>query len=150
MSTEWLTIQSFQRSQNLLDAINTLLIHLKLKLMGIKDEESEQALAQAREKLSNFLEFIDKVFNQVQQIEHEPLTGMDPRQRELIRRLSSANKNKKKYRSDLFRKSPKAVEKLLHSKNPQEQKRLIESLAELRILLEEHIGEDTRKVLGEI
>ena len=150
MSTEWLTIQSFQQSQDLLDAINTLSIHLKLKLAGIKDAESEGALTEARGKLSVFVRFIDKVFDRFAQVEYEPLTGMDPRQRQLIRSFASAKRNKKKYRSDLFRKSPEVVEKLLYSKKPEEQRRLIESLSELRTLLEEHISEDTRRILGEI
>jgi len=150
MSNEWLTIQSFQQSQDLLDAINTLSIHLKLQLSGLEDNESDLALKKAKDKLSIFLKNLENHLNLIQEIETKPLTGIDPRLRQLIRKFAAAKKKKRNFCSDLFRKSPSTVEKILHSNNPKDQKSLIESLAEIRKLLEEHINTDTRRIIGEI
>ena len=59
MSTKWLAIQSFQYDRNLIAAINTLSIHLKLELAGISNVEKAKEVYEARNTLSSFLEKIE-------------------------------------------------------------------------------------------
>lgn len=150
MKTEWLTIQSFQQSQELIDAINTLSIHLKLKSLGIDDGENRGNIQQAREKLSEFLKSIDKVMHDVDEVDAEPLTGVDPRFRQFIRNFVAARKNSRQFNSSLFKKSLPALIKLLESEKPRNTQMLLDSLSDLRILLEEHIHSDTLRLIGDI
>src|SRR2546428_660527 len=55
MKAHWLVVQSFQQSQDLLDAINTLSIHTKLELAGVRDEQRADPAEDARRKIDNFL-----------------------------------------------------------------------------------------------
>lgn len=150
MTSEWLSIQSFVQTQDLLDAINTLSLHLKLKLLGIGDEEDRERVQEARQKLAEFLETLEKVIKQVENVETEPLTGLDPRSRQLIRNFAAARKNRKQFKSTLFKKSPAAILKLLDSDKERDEKALLKSLSDLRILLEEHITIDTMRIIGDI
>ena len=54
MSTHWLDIQSFQQSQELLSAINTLSIHRKLTDKGYLDIRKKESAEQAIETLVAF------------------------------------------------------------------------------------------------
>lgn len=54
MSTDWLNIQSFQQSQELLSAINTLSIHHKLTGKGYLDTNRKEEAEQAVETLVAF------------------------------------------------------------------------------------------------
>ena len=147
MSTQWLAIQSFQQSQGLLAAINTSSIHLKLKLAGVNDEKRMGAVAEAKETLSSFLKTLDKVVNEVEQLKARPLTGVDPRLRQLAKNFVAAKQRGWQFHSDLFSKSPAQVAELLQATRKEDQKALIESLGELRTLLEEHIHSDAAQIL---
>ncbi len=76
MSTQWLTVRSFQQSQELLEAINALSIQIKLKLAGIKDQDRENQAKEAQESLKAFLGDLD-VF-----VGAGPVTGADARTRQ--------------------------------------------------------------------
>ena len=56
MSSDWLNIQSFQQSQELLSAINTLSIHRKLTDKGYHDTNRKEAAEQAAETLISFFQ----------------------------------------------------------------------------------------------
>jgi len=75
MSTQWLAVQSFERSQDMLGAMNTLSIHLKLRLAGVPDEERRQAAARARETLTTFFKKLDATVQETQRGEATPLLG---------------------------------------------------------------------------
>lgn len=150
MSNQWLAVQSFQQGQDLLAAINTLVIHLKLKLMGVGDEERAEAVEKAKVTLFSFLKTLDKVVRQVEQGNGGPLTGIDPRLRQLAKNFVIAKQGKPRLHLHLCEESPLQVAYLLKSTEPDKQEALIKSLAELRTLLEEHISNDTTQILAEI
>lgn len=150
MSTQWLAVQSFQQSQDLLAAINTLSIYLKLRFAGLSDERRAQSVAKAKATLAAFLKTLEKVVHQVEQTKAGPLTGVDPRLRQLAQSFVAAKQDKCRFHSDLFSKSPARVAELLEATEPDDQKALVESLAELRTLLEEHIYSDVTQILEEI
>ena len=149
MSTDWLAIQSFQRSQDLLSAINTLSIHTKLRLSGVADEERARAVAEAREKLASFLEAFEKIVQQAGQAERGALLGIDPRLRQLARSFVAAKRDRHRFRSRLFTQSPSDAVDLLASTDEKDQQALVECLTDLRTLVEEHIYTDTHRILTE-
>lgn len=149
MSTDWLAIQSFQRSQDLLAAINTLSIHTKLRLSGVADEERAEATAEAREKLASFLETFEKIVQQAEQAEGGMLLGIDPRLQQLVRSFVTAKRDKGRFHSTLFTQSPSDAVDLLASTDEEDQQALVECLTDLRTLVEEHIYTDTQRILSQ-
>ena len=150
MSHQWLAIQSFQQSQNLLDAINTLSIHLKLKLVGIPDQERVEASDKARETLSSFLGKLQDVIHKTEQVKAMPILGVDSRLKQLAKSFIAAKDNRRRFHSALFTKNICHVTQLLSSTQEKDEKELVESLAELRVLIQEHIHTDASRILGEV
>ena len=149
MSTDWLAIQSFQRSQDLLAAINTLSIHTKLRLSGVADEERAKAASEARGKLASFLEAFEKIVQQAEQADGGILLGIDPRLQQLARSFVTAKRDRNKFHSRLFTQPPSETVWLLASADEKDQRALVESLTDLRTLFEEHIYTDTHQILTE-
>ncbi len=149
MSTDWLAIQSFHRSQDLLAAINTLSIHTKLKLSGVADEERAEAAAKAGEKLVSFLEAFDKIVQQAERADGEALLGIDPRLQQLARSFVTAKRDRSRFQSRLFTQSPSRTVELLTATEERDQRALVECLTDLRTLVEEHIYTDTHQILSQ-
>ena len=158
MSTQWLAIQSFQHSQDLLNAINTLSIHIKLRLAGIADNRRAKAAAKAKQTLISFLKSFESIVRDSEEAKGRPVLGVDPRLRELARSFSAAKNDRQRFRSILFTKTileVLALLKVVGTKDEKERlpifgKALVESLSELRALIEEHVHKDTAQILGEI
>lgn len=147
-STEWLAIQSFGQDQDILSAINTILIHTKLRLAGIEDEARAAAVAQAREELEAYLETLERIICQAEEAEGGALVGVDPRLRQLARSFVAAKQERRKHQSVLFEESPSHVADLLTATDEEKQKALIESLSELRTLIEEHFYTNASQILS--
>jgi hypothetical protein len=150
MSIRWLTVQSFQQSQDLLAAVNALSIHLKSELARIPDEERAAAAEQARELLSSFFDQFEVILNKVEHEDEEPVLGADPRLRQLARNFIEARRNRRRFHSELFACSSAHIKHLLHSKGDGDKRALVQCLADLRVLLEEHLQVDAERMLGDI
>jgi hypothetical protein len=150
MSTEWLAVQSFQHSQAVLGAINTLSIHLKLNLAGIPDQERAEEATQARETLTSFLKELETVVDELEREDTRPVVGADPRLRQLGESFIEAKRDGRRFRSALFGENLSDVRQLLQSDQAEDQQRLLKSLEELRVLVEEHIHDEAMQLLGEI
>ena len=149
MENKWLTIQSFEKNQNLLELLNKLLIHFKLAEKGLDDKMSSEEIEESKKALTNFLK---KLNLQIHGIESgsDTLTGIDLRSRRLIRNFMEAKRGGTKFKSDLFKSSPSKVLEMMNSTNKDEKTELISSLTELRGLLEEHVALDAQDLIGEI
>ena len=150
MSVRWLSFQSFQHSQELISAINTLLIHLKLKESGNPDEARDEKAKQAHEKILAFLDSFEKIVSDVESGAAKPTLGADIRFRQLAKSFVKATNNRRRFQSILFQnKIAKFKDSLAEGKDAD--KRIwIESLEELRLLVEEHLYDDMEQVLGEV
>lgn len=148
MDAEWLAMQSFRQNQDLLAAINTLSIHSKLALAGMRNEKGAENVAMARETLVSFLEAFEKVIEQAEHAKNEPLLGVDMRLRQLANSFLAARRNRSRFHSALFARSIADMVSLLTSTEQKDRKALIECLTELRILVEEHAHADTSRILG--
>jgi hypothetical protein len=145
VTTEWLAIQSFQYSQNLLSAINTLSIHTKLYLAGIPDEERAEAADRARETLASFLEELEPMVQEEEK--GNVVLGIDPRRHQLVKSFIFA-RNRNRFHSILFQGKSSRVQELLRSDERKDLRSLLPCLEELRVLLEEHIRADAMQILG--
>ncbi len=150
MSTQWLTLQSFQQGQDLLEAINFVSIHTKLQRNGMANTENASAILQNKEKIKSFLQVLSPLVQQSEKNPDKPLLGIDMRRRQLVDRFLEAKRNPRRFRSALFKKSIEDTIELLDSESEGNRQQLINCLADLRVLLEEHIDRDTVRILGEI
>lgn len=148
METKWLTVQSFQRNQNLLDLINMLLIHFKLEMEGHNSMFNEVEIQEAEQKIKLFLEKLTRLVKSLEDNKGEPLTGTDYRLRNLARDFVDAKNKGRKYKSVLFKASPLPVLEMLQ--NNERSENLIDSLTELRTLVEEHISADSSEIFGHL
>jgi hypothetical protein len=150
MSVQWLAVQSFQHNQDLLSAINKLSIHLRLQLEGNNDTERGEEANKAREILSSFLRELETLVKDKEGGESVPVLGANPRLRQLARSFMNAKHDRRRFHSSLFRNGAGCFQRLLESNAKEEQQALLESLEDLRLLVEEHMHVDAERVLGEI
>ncbi len=148
METKWLTVQSFQRNQSLLDLINKLLIHFKLEKEGHQSTFGDIEIREAEQSIKRFLEKITLLVKSLEENKGEALTGTDYRLRSLARNFVDAKTKKRKYKSVLFKVSPEPVLQMLEANERSD--KLISSLSELRTLLEEHISADSTEIFGHL
>lgn len=148
MTPKGQAIQSFQENQKFISAINTLSIHIKLKMAGHSDLNRKEAIPGARGKLCAFLTELN---SQVQcaEVDNKPLLGVDPRRRQFVRHLIAA-KNSSRISSPFLLNKLEESSQLLHSDVEADKQAILLFLEELRMLLEEHIASDTEILLGRI
>ena len=150
MNTHWLNIQSFQRSQELLSAINTLSIHRKLNLNGNPDLDRKNAAEQARETLITFFERLDGIAQDLEDGHRKPVLSIDARLRHLAEIYIQAKRNQDPSSSPFAEHSLSQVGRLYDSKCPEDWRQALKILAAFRELLEEHVSLDTTRLLGAI
>ena len=148
MSTHWLAIQSFQQSQGLLSAINTLSIHRKLTDKGYLDTNRKEAAEQAVETLIAFFQKLDQIVQNIEDGPRKPVLGVDARLRHLAENYVQA---KCAQSHSPFLEFPLSqVRDLFYSESTEDRGKILAVLAAFRELLEEHVGVDARQLLGNI
>ena len=150
MNAQWLAIQSFQRGQQLLTAINTLSIHTKLRAAGHRDEGRIATAARAREEIAGFLESFTPAAEQAEREATRPLLGLDSRLCQLAREFAYAKSRPDGRDSVLFCRPLRDTARMIREGEPRERDRLLECLGRLRELVEEHVESDASEVFGEI
>lgn len=148
MNSDWMAIQSFHRSQELLTAINELSIHLKLEAAGIADAQQTERAEAGKKSLVDFLRRLQPLLETAEQNEREPVTGADARLRQLAQRLAEFRRVSTRGGSPLLRKSFAKMIELLESEKPADRASLLLGLRDLRRLLDEHLETDTRALVG--
>lgn len=148
MSNSWLTAESFDRSQRLVQMVNTLAIHVKLTLAGMQDEKRAGAAEQAREELRGFLANLAQWLAEAEDAPEPLVMGIDPRLHQLVTRVVTQRKQWPR-RSLLSRLPMEHALALLDATKPAEMEQLLEWLQELRALLEDHLHTDLVSLLGE-
>jgi hypothetical protein len=148
METKWLSIQSFQQNQSLIELISKFLIHIKLTTKGIISTINEQEISDAKEAIKLFLKSLNKAINDLEAQAPKSLLGIDSRQKSLIQSFTEAKKNKQKFKSKLFRTSPQFIIDTIDNQEFSDE--LISSLSELRTLLNDHITIDFKNIVLDI
>ena len=148
MSTHWLAIQSFQQSQEILSAINTLSIHRKLTDKGYLDTKRKETAEQATATLIAFFQKLDKIVQNVEDGHRKPVMGVDARLKHLAENYVQAKRAQS--HSPFLELSLFQVKDLFYSESSEDRGKVLAVLAAFRELLEEHIGVDARQLLGNI
>jgi hypothetical protein len=150
MSKNLLNVQSFQQSQGLLSAINTLSIHRKLNLNGYPDLNRKDAAEQSQETLIAFFQKLDKIAQDIEDRHPKHVLGVNVRLRHLAENYVQARRNPVSLSSPLGEHSLSQVGQLFDSGCPEDCRQALEILAAFRELLEEHVSVDAQILLGEI
>jgi hypothetical protein len=148
MKTKELAFQSFERNQSLLESINKVLIHLKLSTKGVDDKIKPEEIEYAKNYIAEFMKKLEELVGSVQK-NADPLTGIDLRYRNLIRKYVDA-KSHNRFKSALFKSSPEKVRDLIYSTQADDHLKLIESLSEFRKMIQSHGLSDVRELMGDI
>ena len=148
MSAHWLNIQSFQQSQELLSAINTLSIHRKLTDKGYLDTNRKESAEQAVETLVAFFQKLDKIVQNIEDGHRKPIMGVDARLRHLAENYVQTKRAQS--HSPFLELPLSQVRDLFYSESAQDRSKSLAVLAAFRELLEEHVGVDAKQLLGEI
>lgn len=150
MESKGLNMNSFHRNQRLLDAINLLLISLKLSGKKIPLRESVGQVEEAKQELLNFFNELETLVKKVESGEEEPMVGTDTRRRSFAKSFVEAKCKVTKFKSPLFRSEFSSVRNRLVHASLDGDVELIQSLTELRILLEAQISLDTKNIIKDI
>jgi hypothetical protein len=146
MSQEWLNIQSFFTDHELIGAINDLSIAVKLDLAGVKDVERIQRAEKARQALRGFLTRLGEIEAEG---EREVVLGVDARFQSLTEAIASARQDSARFSSVLMREGAAGALPLLDAGERPAKQKLLECLAELRRVVEQHQQADASVIFEE-
>lgn len=146
INSKWRTVQSFQKNQNLISAINTLSIRIKLEMAGHSDLKEAEAIQKAKEELCSFLTELNPQVQRAE-VEKKPLLGVDPRRRQFVKHFIAAKQSSRIHSPFLLNDLSEGVQ-LLHSEAEIDKQTILFFLEELQMLLEEHIGSDVQQLFG--
>lgn len=144
-----LSFQSFETNQAVLGMINRLIIFIKLENRNVDSKIDKDEFTSSKDKLVKFLLKLNESLAENKSSSNLVL-GMDERNRTLVKNFLEAKSRSQKYKSILFKKSPLDVVNLLENPTPENGQALLDSLAELRSLIEEHISFDIKELIGDI
>jgi hypothetical protein len=146
MSQEWLNIQSFFTDHDLIRAINDLSIAVKMEIAGVTDQERARRAGDARKVLRGFL-------GQLSELEagdgKEVLLGIDARFQSLTDALASARQDTARFNSVLMREGAAVALPLLDARDAESKAKLLDSLSELRRVVEQHQQADATVIFEE-
>lgn len=150
MDSKWLSIQSFERNQSLIEDINQVILYFKLRLLG-KPVRSGSC-GEIDEAWAHVEKLIPKLIAFTKTDTKSAILGIDSRYRSFVRSFVEAQSRRTKFRSKLFDRD-RADELLLQIKNPktrEDYEAIISSLSDLRIIVEDHNSLDLKELLQNI
>jgi hypothetical protein len=143
MKQHWLDIQSFLSDQKILRAIDDLSIAIQFELTGITDQERRQLADRAVETLREFLRRLDEVTTESGKT---VVRGVDPRFMQLADAFAAARRDRNNFRSTLMKAGAKSAISLLEAKDNRAKQELLNSLDELRRVVEGHQQTDVSAI----
>ena len=149
MKNDWLAASSFERTHELISAINTLSVYAKFIAAGIKGNERVDEIQKTRAALVAFLERLDTLLRDAPRNQSNAVVGADPRLSELTSRFL-AEKKRLPRRSILYSQPIDRLKELLQSERPEDMADLVSCLRDLRSLVEQHSYADTVGILGDV
>jgi hypothetical protein len=149
MDAKWLSVQSMKLNQSIIGAINILSIHFKLALRQMEDVKSQQQIGEAKTVIQDWIVEFDRNLSAYEQNSYQALAGVSPRQQQLVKRFEAA-KRKGEFSSKLFCENPQKLIELMSAKEPAQITELLQSLNDLRILLEEHNQMDIQNLVPDL
>jgi hypothetical protein len=141
--------QSFERSLEIISAINQLSINSKLYLAGVADTATDNDIKAACSLVHDFVSTLSGLVAQAQESQDRIAFGADPRLSSLARQFLSDNfqsSGSVAYHSDDL----KVLEALLSQGKHFDHRVLIDELAHLRSALEQHSQADAAIIFDEV
>jgi hypothetical protein len=145
----WLVSQSLERSLDIISAINRVSIHAKLRSAGMEDTRTADGVDAARKVLIVFLKTLSDLVERAAESEDRIAFGADPRLSSLARRFlahSAQGVGAVPYRPEEL----KELKALLEEDDAAKHNVLVEDLAHLRSVLEQHAQADAAIVFNEV
>ena len=147
MKNDWLTASSFERTHEIVSAINTLSIHAKLVLAGIDDSANQEEVDKSRGRLLAFLNRFESLLRETELGRDSAVIGTDPRLGDLALRYLS-EKRRQPRRSPLYEISLAQLIDLVRTERWEDLPSVISCLRGLRSLVEAHSHADVIGILG--
>ena len=141
-------VQSFHENKKFLFAINSLSIHIKLEMAGHADMNRAKEIPEAREVLRLFLTELEPQVQRAEKAETKLLLGVDARRQQFVKNFVDARRNR--IHSSFLRGKLSDAAQLFYSDKAADKEDILLVLEELRMLLEEHIANDTEILIGRI
>ena len=148
MSHAWEKAQSFERTQQLLRAVNTVSLHTKRTLAGKGDEANAPRVKEARELLERFLTALAADLENL--THNQAVLSASPAPAGLFARRFQRARLECRDPSPLFARPLPEFIGLFDSTQPGKRQELVQGLAALRKVLEEHHYTDSVSLLGEL
>jgi len=79
MSHQWLAAENFERTNDVIAAINALAIHCQLSLSGTPDPTPQSEVIRAQARLREFFDSFSTLVNELEKDGEAPLLGADAR-----------------------------------------------------------------------
>jgi hypothetical protein len=149
VKSNWLAASSFERTHELVSAINTVSVHAKFIAAGIEDNESGDEIQKARSGVILFLERLELLLRDAEHNQTNTVVGADPRLGELASRFLSERQRLPR-RSVLYSLPMDRLKDLLRSESKEDMTDLVSCLHDLRCLVEQHSYADTIGILGDM
>ena len=148
MKNDWLTASNFERTFDIVSAINTLSIHYKLILAQNEDPTDPVEVNKARNKLLKFLGTLQKLIENAEKDQSGIMAGADSRLGELA--LQYRTEQRRTPRSAvLYSLSFPELDKLISKDSPEDIPKLVECLDTLRSLFDKYSHADITSVFGD-
>ena len=147
MKRDWLAAARFERTHEIVSAINALSVHAKLLLAGIK-ESDEREVQQARERLIEFLERIEALLQDAEQSGEGTVVGAEPWLGDLAARFLSS-RQRWPGQSALSSVPLDHLRALIRSEQADDLRVLIPRLHDLRSLIEHYSRADSSHIVSD-
>lgn len=133
MSEQWAAVENFERSNEIISAVNLLSIHTKLTLAGVEDQVKPNELNKARATLREFFKSFTKIIDEAVNEQQGVFIGSDPQLNQLVKEYLTEQKQFHQ-KSSLYSIPLAEINQLLESEKPDDKQSLIVCLRELRTL----------------
>jgi hypothetical protein len=148
VNSDWLTASSFERTAEIMSAINTLSIHAKLTQAGIEDPADPSEVKRSRDKLVAFLDQLRRIIQNSEQQQLNLMIGADPRFGALATQYV-VEQRRLPPKAFLYTLSLSQFGELINSERPEEISKLVDCLESLRTLFEQYAHPDVSGMLGD-
>ncbi len=146
---DWLVSQSLERSLDIISAINRVSIHSKLLLAGMEDTTTPDEVDAAWKVLTGFIKKLNDLIEKAAESQDRIAFGADPRLSSLARKFlahPAQGVGTVAYGAEEL----KELKTLLEEGDAAKHKVLVEELARLRSVLEQHAQADAAIVFNEV
>lgn len=148
MKNDWLTASSFERTFDIVSAVNILSIHYKLTLADVEDPTNLVDVQKAKVKLLRFLNTLQSLIENAEKDPTGIIAGTDSQLGELALQYKTEQKRIPQI-AFLYTLSFPELNALISSEKPENLPKILDCLDALRSLFDQHSHADITGVFGD-